>query len=153
MIPVAGFSLSSHRYGTLPPGGPRWANLMGLPVKLALQLKSVTLRPCGENSEELAICKTANTNKQIPVGHIFWNPGTQNMTLLLDNITITVSNIKVLSGASTGCTSSKTVRSGISRTKRQQRNSREYAWIKYDIEASFQSKRSMTISPHPAHML
>ena len=38
------------------------------------------------------------------------------------------------------------------RTKRQQRNSREYAWIKYDIEASFQSKRSMTISTYPAHM-
>ena len=40
----------------------------------------------------------------------------------------------------------------IPRTKRQQRNSRDYVWIKYDIEASFQSKRSMTISPHPAHI-
>ena len=38
------------------------------------------------------------------------------------------------------------------RTKMPHSYSREYAWIKYYIEVTFQLKSSITISSDPAHM-
>ena len=74
VIPMVGFSLSSHRCSHLPPGGLGWETLMDLPGKIAPTAKSSTLRQSGKNSQDLARRQTNTTKLLNEPGNVQKSP-------------------------------------------------------------------------------